>query len=163
MPDGAGCGPLGRALQLPTPQLQWGADPPLPCSGRQNHGGPSNRLFWGTGGQHMWAWLLTDACRDFRPGLSCHLAPGPYFPGSVPACAGRSGRQADSPAGGATEACQSQRRLCWVRRQAGECHGASAWASLGLRGGVGLLRAELKLRGREPRAQRSGGMAPGCA
>lgn len=98
----------------------------------------------------MWAWLLTDACRDFRPGLSCHLAPGPYFPGSV-------------PAGGATEACQSQRRLCWVRRQAGECHGASAWASLGLRGGVGLLRAELKLRGREPRAQRSGGMAPGCA
>lgn len=35
----------------------------------------------------MWAWLLTDACRDFRPGLSCHLAPGPYFPGSVPACA----------------------------------------------------------------------------
>lgn len=98
----------------------------------------------------MWAWLLTDACRDFRPGLSCHLAPGPYFPGSV-------------PAGGATEACQSQRRLCWVRRQAGECHGASAWTSLELRGGVGLLRAELKLRGREPRAQRSGGMAPGCA
>lgn len=99
------------------------------------------------------AWLLMDACRDLRPSLSSSPGSGPSLSQQYRHVQGNSGLQADSQAGDVTEACQAQRRLCWVRGQApgqqgseaGECHGASS--ELVGRGAGGILRAELQLRG----------------